>query len=283
MRRRHVACAAALAALLLCHPTAALAQQRPLVTEDPETIGAGRMLIEGGVELERDVFLPVSGLRGNTFSLVPGVSIGISSIAEIQFDGGLYQHMNITKRSPAPFSQILTISGDSTSDSDDLSVGAKIKFLSETPGRPGMAFRFSTRLPNASNESGLGTDTQDFTASLIAGKTVQSIRVVFNGGLQIVADPTQGARQDDLFVFGFSLARAVTNSAEVVGEYAGRVHFADIVAPGAENRGVFRFGGRFTHRSGAHRRRHTSRGDATRSGVWPDGGATWVFNAFKVP
>ena len=27
-----------------------LAQQRPLATEDPETIGAGRLLIEGGVD-----------------------------------------------------------------------------------------------------------------------------------------------------------------------------------------------------------------------------------------
>jgi Putative MetA-pathway of phenol degradation len=283
MRRRYVACAAALTALLLCHTPAAFAQQRPLLTEDPETIGAGRMLIEGGAEWERDVFLPVSGLRGNTFSLVPGVSIGVSSIAEIQFDGGLYQRMDITQRSPAPFSQILTISGDSTSDSDDLSVGAKIRFLSETPGRPGMAFRFSTRLPNASNESGLGTDTQDFTASLIAGKTVQSIRVVFNGGLQIVTDPTQGARQDDLFAFGVSLARAITNAVEVVGEYTGRVHFADIVAPGAENRGAFRFGGRLTHRS-------VRIDAAVVLGVTPrdpefglSAGATWVFNAFKVP
>ena len=269
MRRRYVACAAALTALL-CHTPAAFAQQRPLLTEDPETIGAGRMLIEGGAEWERDVFLPVSGLRGNTFALVPGVSIGVSSIAEIQFDGG-------------PFSQILTITGDSTSDSDDLSVGAKIRFLSETPGRPGMAFRFSTRLPNASNESGLGKDTQDFTASLIAGKTVQSIRVVFNGGLQIVTDPTQLARQDDLFAFGVSLARAITNAVEVVGEYTGRLHFADVVAPGAENRGAFRFGGRFTHRS-------VRIDAAVVLGVTPrdpefglSAGATWVFNAFKVP
>jgi hypothetical protein len=283
MRRRYVACAAAIAALLLCHATAAPAQQRPLLTEDPETIGAGRLLIEGGAEWERDVFLPVSGLRGNTFSLVPGISVGVSSIAEIQFDGGLYQRMNITKRSPAPFSPILEITGDSTSDSDDLSVGAKIRFLSETSGRPGMAFRFSTRLPNASNESGLGKDTQDFTVSLIAGKTVQSIRVVFNGGLQIVADPTQGARQDDLFAFGLSLARAVTNAVEVVGEYTGRLNFADVVAPGAENRGAFRFGGRFTHRS--------VRIDAAIVlGATPrdpefglSAGATWVFNAFKVP
>jgi hypothetical protein len=272
-----------IATCLLCHATTALAQQRPLLTEDPETIGAGRVLVEGGLEWERDVFLPVSGLRGNTFSIVPGVSVGVSSIAEIQFDGGLYQRMDITSRSPATFSPKLNITGDSTSDSDDLSVGAKIRFLSETPERPGMAFRFSTRLPNASNESGLGKDTQDFTGAVIVGKTVRSIRVVFNGGLQIIGDPSQPASQDDAFVYGLSLARALTDAAEIVGEFTGRANFAEIEAPGAEDRGAFRFGGRFTHRS--------VRIDAAIVlGATPrdpefgfSTGVTWVFNAFRVP
>ena len=35
--------------------TTAFGQQRPLATEDPETIGAGRVLLEGGVELARDM------------------------------------------------------------------------------------------------------------------------------------------------------------------------------------------------------------------------------------
>jgi hypothetical protein len=280
MRRRRVLYPAAIAAFLLCHSTAALAQQRPLLTEDPETIGAGRVLVEGGVTWEWDVFLPYSGLRGNMFSLVPGVSVGVSSIAEIQIDGGLYQRMAITQRSTAPLSPLLSVTGNSTSDSDDLSVGAKIRFLSETPGRPGLAFRFSTRLPNASNESGLGKDTQDFAVSLIAGKTIQSIRVVFNGGLQILGDPTQASSQEDVFAYGVSVARAVTDAVEVVGEFSGR---ANIVPPGTEDRGAFRFGGRFTHRA--------VRVDVgIILGVTPRDpefglttGVTWVFDAFKVP
>ncbi len=283
MRSRNVLSLAALAAFLLCHSTAVLAQQRPLVTEDPETIGAGRLLVEGGLTWERDVFLPYSGLRGNTFSIVPGVSIGVSSIAEIQLDGGLYQRMQITRRTPAPLSPLLTVTGDSTSDNDDLSVGAKVRFLSETPGRPAMALRFSTRLPNASNESGLGKDTQDFAASLIVGKTIQSIRIVFNGGLQILGDPTQASSQEDVFAYGVSLARAVTDAIEVVGEFSGRANFADIVPPGTDDRGAFRFGGRFTHR--------TVRVDAgIILGVTPHDpefgfttGVTWVFDAFKMP
>src|SRR5438128_8713522 len=38
----------AIAAVCFTLSSSAFAQQRPLVTQDPETIGAGRILIEGG-------------------------------------------------------------------------------------------------------------------------------------------------------------------------------------------------------------------------------------------
>ena len=42
----------ALTLFLLSRPV--MAQQRPLATEDPETVGAGRILIEGGVDYAHD-------------------------------------------------------------------------------------------------------------------------------------------------------------------------------------------------------------------------------------
>ncbi len=82
-------CVLALAAMLGC-AVSAFAQQRPLQTEDPETIGSGRALIEAGIDYDRDVYLPVSGLRGNLTTMPSfGVSLGVSSIAEIQFDWGV--------------------------------------------------------------------------------------------------------------------------------------------------------------------------------------------------
>ncbi|MEO8681002.1 MAG: hypothetical protein ABI665_18270 [Vicinamibacterales bacterium] len=272
-----------LAALLLVAP-AAWAQQRPLVTEDPETVGAGHLLFETGVDYERDVFLPWSGLRGDILSVMPfGVSIGVSSIAEVQFDAGFYQKMTIKQRSPAPFTSILAIDGDTTTDVDDLNVGMKFRFLSETAGRPAMGFRFSTKLPNASNESGLGKDVQDFQTTIVVGKTIQSVRTVANVGLQILGDPTTPAKQDDLLIFGLSVARAISAKAEIVGEYVGRLNFGDIITPGAEDRGAFRFGARFTQ--GVVRL-----DGALLIGATPrdpsfgfTAGVTWVLNAFKVP
>src|SRR5438034_29341 len=81
--------------LLLAAP--ATAQQRPLVAEDPEPVGAGRILLEGGVDFLHDQQYPVSGLAGNLWRVPTlGVSVGISSIAELQIDGGLYSHLSIS-------------------------------------------------------------------------------------------------------------------------------------------------------------------------------------------
>ena len=272
-------------AFVLAAAASALAQQRPLQTEDPEVIGAGRILFEAGVDYKHDYYLPVSGLRGNLFSVPPmGVSIGVSSIAEIQIDGGIYQKLTITEHVPrAPFSSLLNIDGDSTADVDDINIGAKVRFVSEGAGRPSMAVRFSTRLPNASNESGLGKDMQDFTVGLLVGKTVQSIRLVANAGLLILGNPTQPAAQDDLLSYSLSVARAISPSAELVGEFVGRANFANIVTPGAEDRGLLRFGARYT-KSGVRFDAGLMLGLTARD---PEmgftAGLTWVFNAFRVP
>jgi hypothetical protein len=278
---RVVVCLAALAAL----PSAAVAQQRPLVTEDPETIGAGNILLEGGIDYAHDTFFPVSGLRGNLLRLpVLGASFGISSIAELQIDGGLYSRLHITERVEAPLSSMVTATGDSTSSVDDIVVATKIRILAETPGRPAVGVRFATRLPTASNESGLGLDSTDFLMTALIGKTVQSIRVVGNIGLGILGDPTRGDRQNDVLLYGLSLARAVASGVEIVGEFNGR---ADVregePPPGTESRAVMRLGGRYT--------RGTARVDAgvllgmtsRDPSLGFTAGVTWVFKGFNVP
>jgi hypothetical protein len=276
---------ASLALALLVCSVPAFAQQRPLQTEDPETIGAGRILIEAGIDYKRDVYFPVSGLRGNLFTVPPfGLSIGVSSIAEIQIDAGLYQKLYITEEVPnAPFSNLLDLDAGSTADVEDINIGAKVRVLSENARRPAIGVRFSTRLPNASNERGLGKDMQDFNCSVVFGKTVQSIRVVGNLGMLILGNPTRPAAQDDLLTYSLSVARAITQKGEVVGEFVGRANFANIVTPGAEDRGVLRFGTRYTI-SGVRFDAGILLGLTPRDPeIGVTGGFTWVFDAFKVP
>src|SRR6185503_16941646 len=111
-----------------------------------------------------------------------------------QIDGGLYNRLAVKSRGvgPAPLAGQLNFTGDTTHAVEDLVVATKIRIAGETPSRPAFGVRFATRLPNASNESGLGLDTTDFHADVLIGKTSKSIRVVGNIGLGILGDPNRG-------------------------------------------------------------------------------------------
>lgn len=265
--------------------SSAFAQQRPLVTEDPETVGAGRLLLEGGIEYAHDVVYPVSGLEGNLLR-VPmfGISIGVSSIAEIQIDQASWSRLTITDRRQGPLTSLVTADGDSTTDTDDLVIGTKIRIAPEGTTRPAFGFRFATKLPNANNESGLGLDTTDFFASVLAGKTTQQVRIVGNIGFAILGDATNGNRQNDVVTYGVSFARAITNAAEVVGEVNGRANTRSAgPLPGTESRSIIRMGLRYT--SGGWR------GDAglllgatdNDPSIGFTAGFTYAFTAFQVP
>lgn len=284
MTRRRLGGLALAATLFAAAPAAA--QQRPLVTEDPEVIGAGLALLEGGFDYSRDILFPASGLQGNLLRAPTlGVSLGISSIAEVQIDGGLYNRLTITHRDvgPAPLAGQLNFTGDKTSAVEDIVIATKIRLAGETPGRPAFGLRFATKLPNASNESGLGLDTMDFHVQALVGKTVRSIRIVGNFGLGILGDPTRGDNQNDVLLYGVSVARAVREGIEVVGELNGRASTRSGEAPvGTESRATMRVGGRIT--------RGTVRLDAgillgvtsRDPGFGFTAGATYVFKGFTV-
>jgi len=276
---------AVLTLTLLIWPALGAAQQRPLLTEDPESVGSGIVLLEAGFDYQRDQPFPVSGLSGHLRSLPRfGVSIGVSSIAEVQIDGVSYDTLNITDRTQAPLSRLLRVSGTSTSSWSDTVVGAKSRLLSEGAVRPSIALRFATKLPNAGNEEGIGLDTMDFYNTLLVGKTVRSLRVVGNVGLGILSDPTRGDRQNDVLVYGISFARAFAEGAEIVGEVNGRANTRrGDPPPGTDSSGYVRFGARFT--------RGLVRVDAALvagltprdAGLGVTTGLTWVFRAFEVP
>jgi hypothetical protein len=235
--------------LLVVATGTASAQQRPLLTEDPETVGAGNILLEGGFESQRDLVYPASGLEGDLIRFPTlGVSFGFSSILELQIDGGFYQRLAIDSIEPAPLSDKLDLDDDDTNDVEDVVVATKMRIVSEGAGRPSLGVRLATKLPIASNESGLGLDTMDFYITGLMAKTVRSTRVVGNFGIGILSDPIEGDRQNDVLTYGLSIARALGQGFEVVGEINGRLNTRDErIPPGTETRSGLRVGMRGTH------------------------------------
>jgi hypothetical protein len=271
------------AALMQASP--ASAQQRPLGTEDPETIGTGHVLVEAGVSHSRDMFYPVSGLTGNLWQLpLIGLSVGLSPIADLQIRGGPYDRLSITDRRAAPLANLVTATGATTHDVDDLAIGAKVRVVPETAARPGFGFRFSVRLPNAKHRSGLGQDTTDFSASLLAGKTIAALRVSGNIGFTIMSEPLDSIKQNDVITYGLSFAQQIGHGAAVVGDVSGRWSARNGIPPvGTESRGAVTAGGRYA--------RGQIRFDAGAFvGLTPvdptiglTAGFTYIFNAFTLP
>jgi hypothetical protein len=273
--------------MLAVAPCRVAAQSRPLATEDAEVVGPGQILFEAGVDYGQDIFYPASGLTGNLWRVGSfGFNFGVSSIAEIQIKGGLRDRLAITRRVDAPLSSMLTIPTGalSTSDFPDASIGAKVRFVSETASRPAMAVRFSTRLPNEQNETGLGLDTMDFNFGIAIAKTIQSSRVAGNFGFGILGDPVRGDRQNDVLNYGISVAQAVRAGVEVAAEVNGRLNTRNGVPPiGTESRSLMRIGTRYT-RGPVRVDAAFIAGITERDPTWGfTTGVTWVFNAFRVP
>jgi hypothetical protein len=162
-------------------------------------------------------------------------------------------------------------------------IGAKVRFVSEGETRPAIGFRFATRLPNAGNESGLGLDTTDFHASLLFAKTVRQLRMVGNLGFAILGDPTRGDRQNDVLTYGVSLARALTDHVDVVGELNGRANMRSGEPPvGTESRGALRGGFRYTHGQGRFDVGLIVGVTSRDPSLGVTAGFTYLFNAFQV-
>lgn len=245
MRRAILLCVLVVAAWLQAGAPAR-AQQRPLTTEDPEVIGDGRLLVEAGIETGSNVWYPLSGLHGDRFAVPVGLCLGLGRYAELQLDTG-YNWLGIDSREDAPLAFRVPADITRTSDILDVTVATKLRVFAEGRHRPSVGVRFETRLPNASNESGLGLDTTDFYFSILAGKTIGSFRIVGNAGIGILGNPLVATIQSDAFRGGLSVAHAVTKVVDIVGEINGqKVWFATVPPPGAEPLGTVRTGVRYT-------------------------------------
>ena len=257
------------------------AQQRPILTEDPDPVGDGKMLIEAGVDHTWTQRFPVSGLEGNLLrGPLLGISTSVGPSAELQLDGLSWSRLAIQQRFDAPPAPMVDLTGDSTSSAEDIVVGTKLRFLRETAQRPSFGFRFATRLPTAGDEKGIGLDTMDFFQSLLIGKSIRSTRIVANFGWAILSDPTNGNSQNDVLSYGFSVVHRLgmlAVLADVNGLFSTR---RGTPPPGTDTRGTATFGVRYpigqVRLDGGYYTGVTASDE--RSGV--TGGITWIFDSF---
>jgi len=236
--------------LIFCLSVFAVAQQRPLLTDDVDTTPEGSIEIAAGVDFEQNAKFPLSGLRGDLTRVGDiRIKVGFSSNVEFQIEGVLQNFLAINSAaaiSPIP----LTLDNNSSNDSGDFSLSTKIKLRNETRNLPALGFKFGFELPNSNQARGIGTNQINVFGKVLvqkrfgrrAGKTPR-VNVFGNLGLAILTAPLERFTQNDVLLYGLAGIFSVNDRVNIVGEVNGRSNTRSGDAPlGTESLSQFRIG-----------------------------------------
>ncbi len=222
----------------------AAAQNRPLRTADAEIVPPGTMRAQVGFDFLQDVDFPLSGLSGDLTSVaVINIRSGVGKIIEIQMYGAAQQFLDIKKQG-ASFVPLNLTGTRSTRDTGDFTFATKIRVLAEAARRPALAFRFGYQMPNSNQSRGIGANTTNIFAEVIAQKHFGRLNVFGNLGLIILTAPNAFYTQNDVLSFGAAFTFPLHQRVNLVGEVAGRhsTRKIDVNLIGTESRSQARLG-----------------------------------------
>jgi hypothetical protein len=206
-------------------------RQRPLLTENPRTTDDRTVISELGFGYQHRARFPLSGLTGDLYSVLDGrLRFGLGDRVEFQL-GGVAQHYLKPENGSG-----------SRNDWGDGVVSTKIRVISEKGARPIVSFQPTVVVPNSNDTKGIGTDTTDFYASVLLGKTVGRAFVFGNLGLGILDDATRVSEQHDVMVYGIAAMVPLTDQVNLAAEWNGRRNAVTNPTPGGESRGQVRAG-----------------------------------------
>ena len=228
----------------------AMAQQRPLITDDVDIVPQGAVEVGAGVEFLQNAKFPLSGLKGD-LTRVGDIRIrtGFASNVELQIEGTLQNFLAINEQlAPSPIP--LNIQGNSTNDFDDFTVSTKIKLRNESHSLPAIGLKLGFQMPNTDQARGIGTNQINiFTKFLMQKKFGKRpsgspfANIYGNIGLAIMSSPLERFSQNDVMLYGLAGIFRVTDHINIVSEVNGRINTRSGAAPlGTESIGQFRIG-----------------------------------------
>jgi hypothetical protein len=228
----------------------ALAQQRPLVTEDVEPVKPGVVRFEAGFDFLQDKDYQVSGLNGDLSRLgVVSWTFGLASNVEAEIGGAIRNYLRINRQfRPSSVPLQLSQGANSTSDTGDFYLATKIKLRSETRRAPGLGFRFGVELPNSNQSRGIGLNQTNFLAQALIAKSLGKARLIGNLGLGILSSPIDASgnispfTQNDVALFGLAATYQLNNRFTLVSEANGRYSTRKNAPLGTESDGGARLG-----------------------------------------
>jgi hypothetical protein len=144
----------------------------------------------------------------------------------------------------------LNITGNSTSDFDDITISAKVLLLRESRNFPAIGMKFGFQLPNTDQARGIGTNQINVFSKAILQKKFgvrpgrsPRANIYGNIGLGIMTAPLAGFTQNDVLLYGLAGIFGITDRINLVSEVNGRISTRSGDAPiGTESVGLFRIG-----------------------------------------
>jgi hypothetical protein len=213
--------------MLLSFTMIAVAQQRPLITEDVDIIPPGTIRIEAGLDFMQGARYTVSGIKGDLTRVgVIGVNFGMGPNVEFQIEGVAQNYLSINSRGVSAIPLDLP-AGNSTNDIGDFTLSAKFKLRNETRRGPSLGFRFGVDLPNSNEARGIGLNQTNAFGSILVGKKFGPdgrLNTFGNLGIAILTAPTAFFTQNDVLTYGVAGIFRINKQFSIAAEVNGRAN-----------------------------------------------------------
>ncbi len=182
-----------------------------LDTEEAYTVGQGnlRTEIEMGVTKQADASELINAPTVR-------VTYGLSDWADVEFE---YEYLIVRDTRFTDFTHGIINDGFDGEGGGDLRIRLKVVPYEFDSHRLG--FEFTTKLPNASQEDGLGTNETDFTGQVLLSSDWGRFKTHLNAGMAVLGDPSRNGNQDDFIVWGLGGQYALTDALTLMGEVEG--------------------------------------------------------------
>ncbi len=255
--------------LALSAAGSALAQTRPLQTEEATTAAAGRIALESGatVMAKEPSFLTGSG---RTRCDVPTLNLVYSPSGNVEIDVAWAGRVIAVKDSTF----------GTVSDWGDVTLRAKVRLAQNANRDSALAARFTVSLPETNQDKGLGPNTLRMAAQILGTKAVGTTTLHANLGLAIHDEVFGPHAQNDLAAYGVAAERRLGGRYTLVAEVAGRAGSGKAVIDRTHEArvGGRRDGGRVTWDAAVRR------GLSDSDGGWGfTAGMTWTVRPARVP
>ncbi|GAB4347254.1 MAG: hypothetical protein Kow0099_29180 [Candidatus Abyssubacteria bacterium] len=202
-----------------------------LDTEEALTIG------QGNFQTEMEIGVTKQPDASELYN-IPRIRLtyGLSEWADIEFD---YEVLAVDDTDFVDFD-----AGITRRDHDDFGTGdlrIKLKMVPYEFGPHRLGLQFITKLPNAEQDEGLGTNEIDATSLILFSSDWGRFKTHLNLGFIALGDPKQNGNQNDFVLWGIGGEYALTEALTLMGEVEGSTSgdsttngFTENIAEGTE-------------------------------------------------